>query len=217
MAADALAHWSRSSCSSAARASTYGSATPRRPPRARPTTWTSSARSHAPELLPARPAPRERGSSEASDSRVICRWRHQPTAWSGRHATGESVLGFSNPGTSTRSAPQCERELPSGRASAPRPRRASSRRSSPPGTTRQQRHAAQPRPARHLVLLDGREELLAEIADEPPSCADTRARACRGRRAPDFPYLAESAMHGYGPARRRTGERLHAGPRDHRR
>jgi hypothetical protein len=154
---------------------------------------------------------RGRGFREASDSRVLCRWRHSHTGLVLDVMPQEqSVLGFSNPWYQHAIATAIERELPSG---------ARIRAATPTSIIATKLAAWRGRGNNDLlrsldlhdilVLLDGREELVEEIAEETAQLRDYIARELAAvAEHPDFPYLAESAMHGYGPLATGRAERL---------
>jgi Nucleotidyl transferase AbiEii toxin, Type IV TA system len=154
---------------------------------------------------------RERGFSEASDSPVICRWNHKETGLVlDVMPQDASVLGFSNPWHQHVLETAAERELPSGTRI---------RAATPPGIIATKLAAWNGRgngdPLRSLdlhdvlVLIDGREELGAEISAESPVLrkyvADQLAAIAKD---PYFSDLAESAMFGYGALGASRAEQL---------
>jgi predicted nucleotidyltransferase len=143
---------------------------------------------------------RERGFSEASDSRVICRWRHVDTGLLLDVMPQEqSVLGFSNPWYQHALETAAELQL----ASETRIRAAT-----PPCIIATKLAAWKGRGGGDmlrsldlhdiLVLLDGRPELLDEIAVGTLELQSYIADELSGvRKDPYFPSLTESALHGY--------------------
>lgn len=143
---------------------------------------------------------RERGFSEASDSQVICRWRHLETRLLlDVMPQEESVLGFSNPWYQHAIETAAELQLPS----ATRIRAAT-----PPSIIATKLAAWKGRGEGDmlrsldlhdiLVLIDGRPELPDEIAAgtaELQGCIADELSSVR--KDPYFHYLAESALHGY--------------------
>ena len=155
---------------------------------------------------------RKRGFSEASDSPVICRWRH--------HATGlvldvmprdENVLGFSNPWYAHTIATATDHRLPSGTKIQV---------ATPPSIIATKLAAWKGRGDNDmlrsldvhdiLVIIDGRPELPEEIAAQAPALRDYIRRELSDlRKDPYFTYLAESALHGYGGLAPRRAQQLH--------
>jgi hypothetical protein len=144
----------------------------------------------------------DRGFQEASDSQVICRWRHRETGLMLDVMPQEkSVLGFSNPWYQHALETAAERELPSGtriRAAAPTSIIATklaawNGRGNGDLLRSLDLHDV-------LVLIDGRRELRAEFDAEPRELrlyiADELATVAEH---PYFGDLLESAMHGHGP------------------
>jgi predicted nucleotidyltransferase len=144
---------------------------------------------------------RERGFAEASDSRVICRWRHRDTGLLLDVMPRDAdVLGFSNPWYTHTIETAVDRVLPSG---------LQLRAATPPNIVATKLAAWHGRGNGDmlrsldlhdiLVLVDGRPELVEEVAGEP-----RKIRRYIGRELavlndnPYFTYLAESALQGYG-------------------
>ncbi len=154
---------------------------------------------------------KERGFREASDSPVICRWRHTETGLVlDVMPQNESVLGFSNPWYQHALETAVERELPSG---------ARIRAAAPPSIIATKLAAWNGRGKEDLlrsldlhdvlVLVDGRVELREEQSKEPPELRRYVANelATVGEH-PYFGDLLESAMHGYGPQAPSRAKRL---------
>jgi len=153
----------------------------------------------------------ERGFREASESRVICRWRHSESALVlDVMPQEESVLGFSNSWYQHALETAVERELPSGtRIRAARP----------PSILATKLAAWRGRGKGDLlrsldlhdvlVLIDGRAELRDELDTEPERLrsyvADELAAVAEH---PYFGDLLESAMHGYGTLAPARAQRL---------
>jgi predicted nucleotidyltransferase len=144
---------------------------------------------------------RERGFSEASDSHVICRWRHRETdLLLDVMPQAENVLGFSNRWYKHTIETASDRRLPSG---------TQVRVATPPSILATKLVAWQERGNNDmlssldlhdiLVLIDGRLELQDEIFAETTELRDyiTQEFAVI-RKHHYFPYLLESALHGYG-------------------
>ncbi len=142
----------------------------------------------------------ERGFQEASDSRVICRWRHNETGLIlDVMPQDESVLGFSNPWYPHAIETAREQELPSGTRI----------RAATPAAILATKLAAWNGRGRGdllrsldlhdvLVLIDGRVELRVELSAEPRELREYIARELA--LVVDHPYwgdLLESALHGY--------------------
>ncbi len=144
---------------------------------------------------------RERGFAEASDSHVICRWRHRDTGLVLDVMPRDAdVLGFSNPWYTHTIETAVDRRLPSG---------LKIRAATPPSIVATKLAAWHGRGNGDmlrsldlhdiLVLVDGRPELVEEVASEP-----SEIRRYIGRELtvlndnPYFTYLAESALQGYG-------------------
>ena len=144
---------------------------------------------------------RARGFSEASDSSVICRWRHSDTGLLlDVMPLGEDVLGFSNPWYQHAIETATDRALPSG---------ANIRAATPPSIIATKLAAWHSRGKGDmltsldlhdiLVLTDGRPELPDEIGSQPVELRTYIARELATLRTdPYFPYLIESALHDYG-------------------
>ncbi|HEY3828503.1 MAG TPA: hypothetical protein VGL57_04845 [Solirubrobacteraceae bacterium] len=143
---------------------------------------------------------RERGFSEASHSTVICRWNHVKTGLVlDVMPTDEKVLGFSNQWYKHAIATSVELSLSDGKKI---------RAATPPSII------ATKLAAWHgsgnndmlgsldlhdiLVLIDGREELIAEIGEEPTLSRYIGEELAELRSNPYFVYLTESALHDYG-------------------
>jgi hypothetical protein len=143
---------------------------------------------------------RERGFSEASDSNVICRWRHLETGLLlDVMPQEESVLGFSNPWYQHAIETATELQLTS---------ETMIRAATPPSIIATKLAAWKGRGGGDmlrsldlhdiLVLIDGRPELPDEIAAETKVLQSYVAGELGGvRKDPYFDYLAESALHGY--------------------
>lgn len=144
---------------------------------------------------------RARGFSEASDSPVICRWRHLETGLLlDVMPLGEDVLGFSNPWYQHAIETATGRQLPSG---------ARIHAATPPSIIATKLAAWHSRGKGDmlasldlhdiLVLIDGRPELPDEIDAEPVELRTYVAQELATLRTdPYFPYLIESALHDYG-------------------
>jgi predicted nucleotidyltransferase len=144
---------------------------------------------------------RQRGFDEASDSRVICRWRHRETGLIlDVMPDDEDVLGFSNPWYSHTIETSIDRRLPSG---------AQIRAATPPSIVATKLAAWKGRGNNDmlgsldlhdiLVLIDGRPELPEEIAAQAPELQRyIGGELAALREDAYFSYLVESALHGYG-------------------
>jgi predicted nucleotidyltransferase len=144
---------------------------------------------------------RERGFSEASDSQVICRWRHRETGLVlDVMPDNEDVLGFSNPWYEHTIKTAIYRRLPSGTQILA---------ATPPSIVATKLAAWKGRGNDDmlrsldlhdiLVLIDGRPELPDEIAAQTPELQSYIGHELAIlRRDPYFTYLVESALHGYG-------------------
>lgn len=144
---------------------------------------------------------RERDFSEASDSGVICRWRHRETGLLlDVMPDDEDVLGFANPWYehTIKTATVCR--LPSG---------TQIHAATPPSIIATKLAAWHGRGNNDmlrsldlhdiLVLIDGRGELSDEIAAQDPELQTYIGRELATlRRDRYFTYLTESALHGYG-------------------
>jgi hypothetical protein len=152
---------------------------------------------------------RERGFSEASD--VICRWNHKETGLTlDVMPEAESVLGFSNPWYEHAIQTAVERQLPSGTRI---------RAATPPSIVATKLAAWKGRGNNDmlrsldlhdiLVLVDGRPELTEEVEAETLELRRYIAVELTAVIEDEyFPYLAESAMHGYGQLAVARAERL---------
>ncbi len=144
---------------------------------------------------------RERGFSEASDSRVICRWRHRDTGLLlDVMPDDEEVLGFSNPWYEHTIKTSADRRLPNG---------TQIRAATPPSIIVTKLAAWKGRGNNDMlasldlhdifVLIDGRPELPDEIAAQAPELQSyIGGELATLREDPYFTYLTESALHGYG-------------------
>lgn len=144
---------------------------------------------------------RERDFTEASDSRVLCRWRHRESGLLlDVMPQDEEVLGFSNPWYPHAIETAVGRRLPSG---------AQIRAATPASIIATKLVAWEGRGKDDmlasldlhdiLVLIDGRPELPAEVASERREIREYIARELATLRVePYFPHLIESALHGYG-------------------
>jgi predicted nucleotidyltransferase len=144
---------------------------------------------------------RERDFSEASDSRVICRWRHRETGLLlDVMPDDEDVLGFSNPWYEHAIKTATIHRLPSG---------TQIHAATPPSIIATKLAAWHGRGNNDmlrsldlhdiLVLIDGRRELPDEIAAQDPVLQTYIGRELATlRRDHYFTYLTESALHGYG-------------------
>jgi Nucleotidyl transferase AbiEii toxin, Type IV TA system len=144
---------------------------------------------------------RTRGFIEASDSNIICRWRHQETGLLLDVMPQEpAVLGFSNPWYQHAIETAIDRQLPSGTGI---------RAATPPSIIATKLVAWRGRGKGDmlasldlhdiLVLIDGRPELPSEIAAEPEAIRTYIAQELGVLREDRyFLYLIESALHGYG-------------------
>lgn len=154
---------------------------------------------------------RERGFSEASDSPVICRWHHAITRLVlDVMPTDESVLGFSNQWYQHAIATSVELSLSS---------RTKIRAAIPPSIVATKLAAWHGRGNNDmlrsldlhdvLVLVDGREELIGEIDQEPVLSGYIRSELAALRSNPYFIYLTESALHGYGALAAERAKEVH--------
>ena len=144
---------------------------------------------------------RERGFSEASDSRVICRWRHRDTGLLlDVMPDDEEVLGFSNHWYKHTIKTSAGRRLPSG---------TQIRAATPPCIIATKLAAWKGRGNNDMlasldlhdifVLIDGRPELPDEIAAQAPELQIyIGGELATLRKDPYFTYLTESVLHGYG-------------------
>lgn len=154
---------------------------------------------------------RAHGFGEASDSSVICRWRHRKTGLLlDAMPLTESVLGFSNPWYGHAIDTASKRQLPSGEHINA---------AIPPSIVATKLAAWHSRGKGDmlasldlhdvLVLIDGRPELPDEIRAEPTELRTYIAQELATLRPdPYFPYLIESALHGYGHLTTRRAEHL---------
>lgn len=144
---------------------------------------------------------RERELDEAMDEPVICRWRHRGSGIAiDVMPTSEEVLGFSNPWYELGIATAVERMLPSGktiRAIAPSvvvaTKLAAWRgRGADDVLTSLDVHDI-------VVLIDGRLELIDELAAQPEDLREyvTRELAALGE-MDYFEYVVQAAVAGYG-------------------
>jgi hypothetical protein len=144
---------------------------------------------------------RERGFSEAIDSGVICRWRHQATGLLlDVMPDDEDVLGFSNEWYEHAIETAVVHRLPSGTQIHP---------ATPPSIVATKLVAWHGRGNNDMlrsldlhdifVLIDGRGELPDEIAAQTPELQSYIAQELATLREERyFTYLIESALHGYG-------------------
>jgi hypothetical protein len=144
---------------------------------------------------------RERGFSEAIDSGVICRWRHQATGLLlDVMPDDEKVLGFSNKWYQHAIETAVVHRLPSGMEI---------RAATPPSIVATKLVAWHGRGNNDMlrsldlhdifVLIDGREELPDEVAAQTPELQSYIAQELATLREERyFTYLIESALHGYG-------------------
>jgi predicted nucleotidyltransferase len=154
---------------------------------------------------------RDRGFNEASDSPVICRWRHAKTGLVlDVMPADESVLGFSNQWYEHAIATSAELSLSNG---------IKIRAATPPSIIATKLAAWHGRGHNDmlgsldlhdvLVLIDGRQELIAEIDDEPVLSRYISTELAALRSNPYFVYLTESALHGYGALIPQRAEEVH--------
>jgi hypothetical protein len=153
----------------------------------------------------------ERGFREASDSPVICRWRHPETGLIlDVMPQDENVLGFSNPWYQHAFETAVEQQLPSGTRI---------RAATPASIVATKLVAWNGRGKRDLlrsldlhdvlVLIDGRVELRAELSEERHQLREyTANELATVIEHPYFGDLLESAMHGYGPQAPLRAQRL---------
>jgi predicted nucleotidyltransferase len=143
----------------------------------------------------------ERGLEEAMDEPVICRWRHRESGLAiDVMPTSEEVLGFSNPWYEVGIATAVELELPSGkriRAVAP-PVVVATKLASWLGRgggdvlTSLDVHDI-------IVLVDGRPELIDELAVQPEELRNYVANELTSLREVDyFEYVVQAAVATYG-------------------
>lgn len=144
---------------------------------------------------------RERGLEEAMDEPVICRWRHRETDLAiDVMPTSEEVLGFSNPWYEVGIATAVELELPSGKRI---------RAVAPPVVVATKLAAWLGRGGGDvltsldvhdiIVLVDGRPELIDELAVQPEELRDYVADELASLREADyFEYVVQAAVAAYG-------------------
>jgi hypothetical protein len=143
---------------------------------------------------------RQRGFSEAKDSPVICRWRHNETGLVlDAMPADETVLGFSNEWYEHAIATSVELSLSDG---------TNIRAATPPSIVATKLAAWHGRGNNDmlrsldlhdvLVLIDGRKELIAEIDQEPVLSRYIGNELATLGDNTHFIYLIESALHGYG-------------------
>ena len=154
---------------------------------------------------------RKRGFSEASDSPVLCRWRHKPTGLLlDVMPQDEDVLGFSNPWYQHAIGTAADRQLSSG---------IQIRAATPPSIIATKLAAWKGRGNGDmlasldlhdiLVLIDGRPELPEEISSETPDLrVYITAELAMLRTDAYFFYLIESALHGYAQLATSRAEHL---------
>ncbi len=144
---------------------------------------------------------RERGLEEAMDEPVICRWRHRDSGLAiDVMPTSEDVLGFSNPWYEIGIATAIEVELPSGKRI---------RAVAPPVVIATKLAAWLGRGAGDVltsldvhdtvVLIDGRPELIDELAAQPEDLRNfVAAELTSLREANYFEYVVQAAVAAYG-------------------
>jgi predicted nucleotidyltransferase len=144
---------------------------------------------------------RDRGLEEAMDEPVICRWRHRDSGLAiDVMPTSEEVLGFSNPWYEVGIATAVEQELSSGKRI---------RAVAPPVVVATKLAAWLGRGAGDvltsldvhdiIVLVDGRPELVDELAGQPEELRDfVGAELASLRDADYFEYVIQGAVAGYG-------------------
>ena len=144
---------------------------------------------------------RERGLEEAMDEPVICRWRHRDSGLAiDLMPTAEDVLGFSNRWYEAGIATAVELELPSGRRI---------RAVAPPVVVATKLAAWLGRGAGDVltsldvhdivVLIDGRPELIEELAAQPEELREyVVAELASLREAEYFEYVVQAAVAAYG-------------------
>src|SRR6185312_15070937 len=138
---------------------------------------------------------------EAMDEPVICRWRDRESGLAiDVMPTSEEVLGFSNPWYDVGIATAIELELPSGKRI---------RAVAPPVVVATKLAAWLGRGAGDvltsldvhdvIVLIDGRPELIDELAAQPEELRDYVAAELASLRDVDyFEYVVQAAVAGYG-------------------
>jgi predicted nucleotidyltransferase len=160
---------------------------------------------------------RERGLEEAMDEPVICRWRHSDSGLAiDVMPTSEEVLGFSNPWYQIGIATAVEPQLPSGKRI---------RAVAPPVVVATKLAAWLGRGAGDvlksldvhdiIVLIDGRPELIDELAVQPDEVRDYVAVELASlREVEHFEYVVQAAVVAYGDVANEraaiVGERLDA-------
>lgn len=144
---------------------------------------------------------RERGLEEAVDEPVICRWRHRESGLAiDVMPTSEHVLGFSNPWYEVGIATAVELKLPSGKGI---------RAVAPPVVVATKLAAWLGRGGSDvltsldvhdiIVLVDGRPELIDELAVQPEELRDYVADELNSLRELDyFEYVVQGAVAAYG-------------------
>jgi predicted nucleotidyltransferase len=144
---------------------------------------------------------RERGLEEAMDEPVICRWRHRESGLAiDVMPTSEEVLGFSNPWYEVGIATAVELELPSGKRI---------RAVAPPVVVATKLAAWLGRGGGDvltsldvhdiIVLVDGRPELIDELAVQPEELRNYVANELTSLREVDyFEYVVQAAVATYG-------------------
>ncbi len=144
---------------------------------------------------------RERELDEAMDEPVICRWRHRGSGLAiDVMPTSEEVLGFSNPWYELGIATAVEHTLPSGKTI---------RAIAPPVVVATKLAAWRGRGAGDVlasldvhdivVLIDGRPELIDELAAQPAELHEYVARELAALRDVNyFEYVVQAAVVGYG-------------------
>ncbi len=144
---------------------------------------------------------RDRGLEEVIDEPVICRWRHRESGLAiDVMPTSEEVLGFSNLWYEVGIATAIELELPSGKRI---------RAVAPPVVVATKLAAWLGRGGGDvltsldvhdiIVLVDGRPELIDELAVQPEELRDYAAKELSALREADyFEYVVQAAVAGYG-------------------
>ena len=144
---------------------------------------------------------RERALEEAMDEPVICRWRHRESGLAiDVMPTSEDVLGFSNPWYEVGIATAVELELPSGKRI---------RAVAPPVVVATKLAAWLGRGGGDVltsldvhdivVLIDGRPELIDELAAQPEDLRDfVAAELASLREVNYFEYVVQGAVAAYG-------------------
>jgi predicted nucleotidyltransferase len=144
---------------------------------------------------------RERGLEEAIDEPVICRWRHRDSGLAiDVMPTSEDVLGFSNPWYEAGIATAVELKLPSGKRI---------RAVAPPVVVATKLAAWLGRGGGDVlasldvhdivVLIDGRPELIDELAAQPEELREyVAAELASLREVNYFEYVVQGAVAAYG-------------------